>query len=269
MNIFKSSFYFLKEIVLKWSIIMQLVRNDLKNRFLGTYLGVVWAFLLPFFMIFVMRFVLQNGLKIGNIGGYPFLAWLVPSQAVWTFFAEGISFSSSTFLEYSYLIKKVNFKISILPIVKLFSAIFVHLVFLIVVLIILFISKIPFTFYWFQFLYYLFCVFTLMLGLGWILSSLTVFIRDVTQVITVILSFGMWLTPIFWDINGMTGKFKYVLMANPMTYITEGYRKSFIYGTPFWDNPLWTLYFWIFTIVVLFTGIFIFKKLKPHFADVL
>ncbi|HPO50736.1 MAG TPA: ABC transporter permease, partial [Spirochaetota bacterium] len=174
-----------------------------------------------------------------------------------------------TFIEYSYLIKKVNFKISILPIVKIFSTMFVHVIFLSVVVIILLVSKIPFSFYWFQFIYYLFCVFMLVLGLGWLLSSLTVFIRDVTQVVTIVLSFGMWLTPIFWDVGGMKGKFKYVLMANPMTYITEGYRKSFIYNTPFWDNPLWTAYFWGFTIVILFLGIFVFRKLKPHFADVL
>ena len=269
LNIFKDSFYFFKEIFSKWSIIVQLVKNDLRNRFIGTDLGIIWAFLLPFFMIFVMRFVLQNGLKIGSVGGYPFLAWLIPSQAVWTFFAESLSFSSITYIEYNYLIKKVNFKISILPLVKILSTIFVHLLFLIVVVIVLLVSKIHFSFYWFQFLYYLFSLFFLLLGLGWFLSSLTVFIRDITQIIQIVLSFGMWLTPIFWDINGMKGKFRYILLANPMTYITEGYRKSFIYNTPFWDKPLWTLYFWAFTIIFLFLGIFIFKKLKPHFADVL
>ena len=269
MNIFKDSFYFVREIFGKWSIIVQLVKNDLRNRFLATNLGILWAFLLPFFMIFVMRFVLQNGLKVGNVGGYPFLAWLIPSQAVWTFFTESVSFSSITFIEYSYLIKKVNFKISILPIVKILSTIFVHLLFLIVVIIVLIISKIQFSFYWFQFLYYLFSLFVLLLGLSWLLSSLTVFIRDITQLVQIVLSFGMWLTPIFWDINSMKGKFKYVLMANPMTYITEGYRKSFIYHTPFWDNPFWSLYFWGFTLIILLLGIFVFKKLKPHFADVL
>jgi lipopolysaccharide transport system permease protein/teichoic acid transport system permease protein len=107
------------------------------------------------------------------------------------------------------------------------------------------------------------------LGLSFAVSALHVFIRDVGPIVSVALQVGFWATPIFWDVNIMPLKVQFIFKLNPMFYIIQGYRESFIYFHPFWTHPYQTLYFWIITSLVFVIGALIFKKLKPQFADVL
>jgi lipopolysaccharide transport system permease protein/teichoic acid transport system permease protein len=109
----------------------------------------------------------------------------------------------------------------------------------------------------------------LSLGLGWIVSSLNVFIRDVGQIVGVLLQIGFWATPIFWDIDIMPLKIQTIFKLNPVFYLVQGYRESFIYFSPFWRHPYQTLYFWIVAAFIFTGGAWLFKKLKPQFADVL
>jgi lipopolysaccharide transport system permease protein/teichoic acid transport system permease protein len=127
----------------------------------------------------------------------------------------------------------------------------------------------PFSVYWFQALYYFVAMSTLALGLSWIFSSVNVFARDAGQIVSIILQFGFWGTPIFWDIGIMPEKLHFIIKLNPMYYIVQGYRDSFIYFIPFWKHPEMTIYFWTIAISFFVTGALIFRRLRPHFADVL
>ena len=107
------------------------------------------------------------------------------------------------------------------------------------------------------------------LGISWSVSALNVFIRDISQVVAVVLQIGFWMTPIFWDLEMMPAKIQFIFKCNPMYYIVQGYRESFIYFFPFWRHPIQTVGFWCVAISFFITGGFIFKKLKPQFPDVL
>ena len=109
----------------------------------------------------------------------------------------------------------------------------------------------------------------LALGISWITAALNVFIRDVGQVVAVALQMGFWATPIFRDIQMMPSKIQAVFKYNPMYYIVQGYRESFIYFAPFWHHPIQILYFWFVAISFFISGALISKKLKPQFPDVL
>lgn len=109
----------------------------------------------------------------------------------------------------------------------------------------------------------------LSLGLGFAVAAFNVFIRDISQVVFIVLQIGFWTTPIFWDINIMPPQIQMILKLNPMFYIVQGYRESFVYASPFWKHPYQTLYFWVVTLIIFSVGALIFKKLKPQFADVL
>ena len=109
----------------------------------------------------------------------------------------------------------------------------------------------------------------LALGISWIVSALNVFIRDVGQITGVIIQMGFWGTAIMWDIQIMPEKIQNIIKLNPMFYVVQGYRESFIYFQPFWRHPVLTIYFWTVTIIIFVVGALIFKKLKPQFADVL
>ena len=110
-------------------LIWKLAKNDFKTRFAGSYLGIVWAFVQPIVTVLVYWFVFQVGMRNGDINGKPFIVWYIPAYLVWTFFSEAFSASANSVREYSYLVKKVNFPIFSIPVVKVISALFIHIFF--------------------------------------------------------------------------------------------------------------------------------------------
>jgi len=123
--------------------------------------------------------------------------------------------------------------------------------------------------YYIQFFYYLICIIVLVFATSLITSAIVIFFKDLGQIIIIFLQIGMWMTPIMWSHTILDNSTKFIAYMNPMFYITEGYRDTFINYIGFWTKPIQTLYFWVFTIILLIIGLSVFKKLRPHFADVL
>lgn len=164
------------------------------------------------------------------------------------------------------------FKISILPIVKIISAGFVHVFFVAFALVLCSGYGYFPTPYVLQLIYYAFCGFCFVLALVYATSAIVVFFRDLTQIINILLQVGVWLTPIMWDINSVMADHPLVIKLfklNPMYYIVTGYRDSMLGHVSVMAHVSWGLYFWVVTAVLFGIGAFIFKRLKPHFADVL
>lgn len=251
-------------------LIWSLSKNDFKTRFAGSYLGIVWAFVQPVVTVLVYWFVFQVGLKAGRTNEYPFVVWLVAGLVPWFFFSEALNGGTNALIEYSYLVKKVVFKISILPIVKVMSAVFVNAFFILFTLVLCSCYGYTPSLYTIQIIYYLICNFLLVLGLSYFTAAIVVFFRDLTQIINILLQVGMWITPIMWDAEHMLSpKLLKIFKLNPVYYIVDGFRDSLLAGVGFWEKPMWTVYFWLFVIVVFSIGVSVFKRLRVHFADVL
>jgi len=149
------------------------------------------------------------------------------------------------------------------------SSFIAHSVFVVILLVLIVLNKMTPNLYYIQFVYYLFCLSILGVGLGWAVSALNVFMRDVGQMVSVVLQIGFWATPILWNIQMMPVKVQFLFKLNPMFYIVQGYRDSFIYSIPFWEHPMETAYFWTVTGLLFVIGALIFQRLKPQFPDVL
>ena len=256
---------FNKDKVLIWS----LVKNDFRERYLGNVLGVTWAFIQPAVTILILWFVFQVGFKSKPVNDFPFILWLVAGMFPWFFIAESIASGANSIIANAFLVKKIVFRVNLLPIISILTALFIHLFFIIVMMCMFIAYGFYPSIHWLQILYYLLCGYILVLGLGWLTSSIVVFFKDVGQLVSVIIQLGFWVTPIFWSINIIPEKYHWLIKLNPLTYIVEGYRSSMIYHTWFWENISGAVYFWTVTIALLFIGRATFKKLKPHFADVL
>ena len=254
-------------------LVFKLAKNDFKTKYAGSYLGIIWAFIQPIVTILVYWFVFSVGFKptMDNVGVL-FVLYLVAGIVPWFFFQDALVGGTNALLEYNYLVKKVVFNISVLPVVKVISALFVHGFFVMFTIILyMFYGKWP-DLYYLQILYYSLCVFLLVLGLCYATCAVVIFFRDLTQMINIGLQVGVWLTPIMWVAeNALQGHpvLQKVLQINPMYYVVSGYRDSFIMKRWFWERPLWTLYFWMFTILCFLGGNWVFKRLRVHFADVL
>lgn len=257
-------------------LIWTLAKNDFKTKFAGSYLGIIWAFVQPVVTVLVYWFVFEKALNVAasrTKAGIevPFVLWLVAGLVPWFFFNDSMVGGTNALLEYNYLVKKVVFKIDILPTVKLLSAGFVHIFFVAFSLVLfLFYGYYP-TAYMLQIIYYSLCVFVLATGLTYITSALVVFFRDLSQIVTIVLQIGIWMTPIMWNIDAMSlsPKIMTILKLNPMYYVVAGYRNALIGKVWFWETPMLTLYFWVFAIATVLIGTTLFKRLKVHFADVL
>ena len=112
------------------SLLLSLSIQDFKQRYLGNYFGIVWAFIGPLITVLILFFVFQVGFRSAPEEGIPFVLWLVSGMFPWFFISESISSGSSSIIDKPYLVKKVVFKLSTLPVIKLITALFIHAFFL-------------------------------------------------------------------------------------------------------------------------------------------
>lgn len=251
-------------------LIWNLSKNDFKTKFAGSYLGIIWAFVQPVVTVLVYWFVFQVGLRTPRTSNHPFVLWLMAGIVPWFFFSEALSGGTNALIEYSYLVKKVVFKIDILPMVKSISSLFVHLFF------IMFVSTLCWCYGYMpgihslQLIYYVVCNFVLVLGLVYMTSAVVVFFKDLSQIINIVLQVGIWMTPIMWDANILgSGVLRFIFKLNPMYYIVDGFRDALLGDSWLGDKVMWTIYFWVLAAGIFMAGATIFRKLKIHFADVL
>lgn len=255
-------------------LIWKLAKNDFKKRYAGSYLGIVWAMAQPvvtvlmYWIVFDKVFDTRSQLVASGVE-VPYVLYLTAGLVPWFYFSEAITQGTMALVEYNYLVKKVVFNISILPIIKVIAATFIHVFFVVVLLIVSIGYGYYPSIYTLQLIYYSFCLFLLVLGMSYLTCALVVFIRDLQQIINIALQIGMWATPILWSIEMLTDNMKTLFKLNPLVYIVNGYRSAIYEKVWFWEHFYSSTYFWIFTISLFCIGTLIFRKMRVHFADVL
>ena len=252
-------------------LIWKLARNDFKKRYAGSYMGAVWAMVQPVVTVGMYYIVFDK--IMGNTGrgpeDAPFVLFLTAGLVPWFYFTEALNNGTNAMLEYNYLVKKVVFKISILPIIKIIAATFIHIFFVAVLLVVAAMYGYYPSVYTIQLVYYSFCLFVFVLALCYTTCSIVVFFKDLTQIINIALQIGMWATPILWDIRAVSPQWAFFLKINALVYIVNGYRSAIYEKEWFFQDFFSTMYFWIATVVLFGIGAAVFKRLKVHFADVL
>lgn len=252
-------------------LIWKLAKNDFKKRYAGSYLGAVWAMAQPVVTVamyyVVFGLILPNQREGGNV---PFVLFLTAGLVPWFYFNEAWNNGTNALLEYNYLVKKVVFKISILPIIKVIAATFIHVFFVGVLLLVAVSYGYYPNIYTTQIVYYSICLFLFVLALSYTTCAVVVFFRDLIQIINIALQIGMWATPILWDIRVIKSTWVVTLLKlNPLVYIVNGYRSAIYEREWFFQDFFSTMYFWLATVVLFGFGALVFKRLKVHFADVL
>jgi teichoic acid transport system permease protein len=252
-------------------LIWKLAKNDFKKRYAGSYLGAVWAMVQP--VVTVAMYYIVFGVIMPNArtsGEVPFVLFLTAGLVPWFYFSEALTNGTNALLEYNYLVKKMVFKISILPIIKVIAATFIHVFFVCILLIVAAIYGYYPSIYTIQLVYYSFCLFIFVLALCYTTCAVVVLFRDLSQIINIALQIGMWATPILWNIEEVKSPLAVTLLKiNPLVYVVNGYRSAIYEREWFFEDFFSTMYFWIVTVVLFGLGTLVFKRLKVHFADVL
>lgn len=250
-------------------LFLGLIYNDLRREYVGSTFGFLWAFIQPVSIIFVLWFVFDIGFKSKPVENVPFVLWLSSGLLPWFFIANSISQTTNAIISQSYFVKKISFPTIILPQIKIFSQLLVHSFMMGILTMAFLLYGITIDLYWLQIPYYMLASYTLLSGLGWLLSSFVVFIKDIKNIVPILIQFGFWLTPIFWSLSRVPQKYHIYLKLNPFEFIIQGYRDSMIEKVWFWEKGLENLYFWFIALSLFIIGYTLFNKLKSHFVDVL
>lgn len=256
-----------------WSdrkVLFELATSDFKAKYTNSLLGIVWAFAVPLITVLVLWFVFEVQFRSAPMENVPFILWYMPAFLAWNFFTDALGNGSGCLTEYSYLVKNMRFRVSSLPIVKIVSSSYVHMFFVAFIFVIYAIYGHMPRVNNLQVIYYYFAMVIYLWGLTWITSALAIFTKDVLSIVNLVVQVGFWVTPIVWSADAMSETVQNILKLNPIYYICNGYREAFC--TDYWffeHHPMWTLYFWIFAFAQLCIGAYIFKKLRPQFADLL
>lgn len=269
MNIFREAIRFCRHIIEKRYVIYELTKRDFSAQYINNIFGLSWAVLDPLCFLLILWFIFGVGFRSGRNMEVPFITYLITGLVSFNYFAACLPQATNSISQYSFLVKKIRFRLSLLPVIKIISALVIHCIILAITLLILVMNGISPSWFWLQIFYYAAAATLLILGISWATAATRVFFPDISNILGIIIRFLLYLTPIFWDINRFPPKIQMILKCNPLFYIVDGYRNSLLFHKYFWESSLLTLYFWVVTLFCLILGIVVFSRLKPHFADVI
>lgn len=253
------------------ALVVALTKREVVGRYRGSFLGLFWSFFNPLFMLvvytFVFSVVFQARWGTGSESKTEFSLILFIGLIVFNFFSECVNRSPGLILSNVSYVKKVVFPLEILSFVMLGSAIFHAGISLIVWLIaytVLF--GIPhITVFYFPLIAIPLAFF--ILGASWALSALGVYLRDMSQIVGLLTTVLMFLSPIFYPVTAIPEPYRIFLYANPLMLAIEQARNIMFFG----KNPVWLLLgaYWVVMICVAWIGFACFQKTRKGFADVL
>lgn len=263
--------YLLDIVIKNRNLIFSLIRREVLGRYHGSFLGIIWPFLNPLFSILVYTFVFSFVFKAKwNIQGntkIEFAIILFSGLMVFNLFSECIARSPNLVVSNSNYVKKVVFPLEILPIVDLGAALFHFFISFLtwVIFSTLFFSIPPKTIFLLPLI--VLPLLFLTLGLSWILASLGVYLRDLNQLISLLLTGLMFLTPIFYPLSSIPSEYQSLMLLNPLTKEVEMVRDALIFGKlPSWFS---FLSYFLINVAIALVGFVWFQKTKKGFSDVL
>jgi len=260
---------FIHSIYEKRDAIYELTKRDFEAQYKSTYLGVLWGFIHPLTYILVLLIVFTFGLRTNPGNDIPFVIYLISGMIPWQFISGTFISLTNVVRQHSYLVRKGDLSLSILHVAKILSSLLTLFVLIVICMIICAFYGYHLGFHSLQILYYTLSMCILLLGLGWITSATSIFVEDVANIVNIFIQFGFWFTPIIWNLNRIPKQYQWIAKLNPTCYLITGFRDSLVYKTPFWAKPQETVYFWLVTLIVLLAGVIIFRRLKPHFGEVI
>jgi len=254
------------------SLIREMTKREVLGRYRGSVLGLGWSLFHPLVMLAIYTFVFSVVFRTrwpdmtGNSGTLDFALALFVGMILHSLFAECVNRAPNLIISNANYVKKVVFPLEILPWVAMGSALFHGVISLIVLLAILILihGTAPLTVFLIPFV--ILPLLFVTLGVAWFLSALGVYLRDMGQVIGIITSIMLFLSPVFYPASAVPAAFRPLLYMNPLTFIIEQARDVVFIG----KLPSWTglLIYAIGSLFIAWAGFAWFQKTRKGFADV-
>lgn len=261
---------FFRTIVERRTLLFQMVRRDFEQRFVGSTAGWLWGLIHPLVLLASWTFVFQTCMKATlprDAITQNYTMFLFAGYLPWALFQETVTRSATSLLEQSNLITKTLFPAEFVPIAVFLSSLVSHMMTLALVVAAAFVWLNHYSVMIFLLPLYMFFTGLFAIGLGWIVSSLQVYLRDTSQATMVALTLWFWATPIFITEEQYPEGLRWILAVNPLAHLVRAYRERLLsYMLPT-VQELGILA--LASILMFLAGGLIFRHLKRGFADVL
>lgn len=238
------------------------IKKEIRGKYKKSVLGILWSFLNPLLMLMVYAIIFPIILKSPEKN---YVMFLMTALIPWTFFTTVVTQGASTIVANGNILKKVYFPREILPLSTVTSGLVNFLISCIIIFIFLMFTGIGFSIYILLLPFVILIEYLFLLGIVFILSSVTVYLRDLEHIIGVFIQALFYGTPIVYSLSTIPEKFMWIFKWNPMAYIVQGYRDILYYQT----MPDLKGLFLIFavSIILVIIGYQVFHKLQKGFAE--
>ncbi|HAS3607706.1 TPA: ABC transporter permease [Vibrio cholerae] len=259
----------MKTILSNYSLIISLTKREIENRYRNSSLGILWSVVLPLFMLaiysFVFGFVFKSKWGVETSVNYSLMMFI--GLIVHAYYADCLGKATSLIQSNANYVKKVIFPLESLCWVSLLSSLFQFFISMSVFLLFYFFqgNEVFIT----QLLFPIILIPMIVVSLALInfLSALSVYVRDVSHIISVVVSVMLFMSPIFYSIESVPESYRWIIYLNPITFTVEALRDSVIYGKVF-NLSHYAIYLFI-SIMLYYLSKKWFNKLKYGFSDVI
>lgn len=262
----------LRQSWLQRQLFFKLLRRDFAERYRGSYLGVLWSLLLPLLSLLVFTFFFGVIFKTrwagrGDGSLDELVLILFVGLALYNFLAECLGRAPSLILSHQNYVKNVIFPLEMLPVVMVASSLLTLAATLLVILLLQMVLGAGLTWTAALLPVTVLPLVLFVLGLGWFLSSLGVYIRDIQQLIVPLVQLMMFLSPVFYPIEALPESVRPWLQLNPLALVIEQTRGIVLFGQP----PAWLPYLLCLgaSALTALLGAYWFVRTRRGFADVL
>jgi lipopolysaccharide transport system permease protein len=253
-------------------LIYQMTKREVIGRYKGSLFGILWSFFNPILMLAIYTFVFTVVFKarwgiVGDDSKWNFALMIFVGMIVFGVFSDAVNRAPTIIINNANYVKKVIFPLDILPVIGLGVSLF-HALISLFVLVGVYSALNGYINWTSIFIPLIFLPLALLtLGISWLLASLGVYMRDVGQTITILISILIFLSPVFYPIDALPVEYQSWMMINPLSFIIEQARVVLILGKlPNWFG---LMLYTIFSLFVTMLGFSWFQKTRKGFADVL
>lgn len=252
-------------------LLRQLIKKDIEEKYKGSILGMLWSIIVPILMLCIYTFifseVFQAKWDIDTTNKYQFALVLFCGLSAFNLVSEVMNRSTTLIASNVNYVKKVIFPLELFPVVITFSALFNCVISYLILIVAIYILNGMISPTLFLIIPAFIPLIILTIGLGLFISALSVYLKDVSNAIAVIVTMLMYLSPVFFPLSSVPDDFRGMCEVNPMTYIIENFRNVVLYGEKL--NLKFFVISSLFAVVIYAIGYLTFMRTKEGFADVL
>ncbi len=249
------------------------IGRELREQYAGSLLGILWSFLQPALYIllywWVFAVIMRTRFPAGSaLAETPFIVFLLSALLPWFAFQDGLNRAAGAVINRRDMVRKVHFPVYIFPLATVTAAFIVQVGSYLLFLAVLALWRGGLSLNTLGAVIVLLGLqFAVTAGLGLVLAAFTVYLRDVTQVLGLVLASLFYTAPVLYPLMLAPAGFQTLLWLNPFTAFAEGYHSAVLSGI--WPSPLLLMGLGVFAVGASAAGIYVFRHLEPGFADVL